>query len=149
MKSGKIYNIGFLIDAFIDKSYNSADVVSNIISTVKKYMDVNNTDMGEDMFIGDLNKEISLIDGLISLIDVKIYKISGGAYSSDICPLPSLSDTSTDECGNSEEQLFTISGASVEQIDLDALDSVLLGDSEAMYELKNKDTDIRVRIKQK
>ena len=48
-----------------------------------------------------------------------------------------------------EEQLFTISGASVEQIDLDALDSVLLGDSEAMYELKNKDTDIRVRIKQK
>ena len=149
MKSGKIYNVGFLIDAFIDKSYNSADVVSNIISTVKKYMDVNNTDMGEDIFIGDLNKEISLIDGLISLIDVKIYKISGGAYSSDICPLPSLSDTSTDECGNSEEQLFTISGASVEQIDLDALDSVLLGDSEAMYELKNKDTDIRVRIKQK
>ena len=107
IKSGKIYNIGFMIDAFIDKSYNSADVIANIISTVKKYMDVNNLDMGEDIFIGDLNKEISLIDGLISLIDVKIYKINGGGYSSDKCPLPSTTDTTMNDCATTDEQLFT------------------------------------------
>lgn len=148
IKSGKIYNIGFMIDAFIDKSYNSADVIANIISTVKKYMDVNNLDMGEDIFIGDLNKEISLIDGLISLIDVKIYKINGGGYSSDKCPLPSTTDTAMNDCATTDEQLFTIAGAEVEEIDLDAIDSVLLGDNDAMYEIK-QDTDIQVRVKQK
>ena len=148
IKSGKIYNIGFMIDAFIDKSYNSADVIANIISTVKKYMDVNNLDMGEDIFIGDLNKEISLIDGLISLIDVKIYKINGGGYSSDKCPLPSTTDTAMNDCSTTDEQLFTIAGAEVEKIDLDAIDSVLLGDNDAMYEIK-QDTDIQVRVKQK
>ena len=148
IKSGKIYNIGFVIDAFIDKSYNSADVIANIISTVKKYMNVNNVDMGEDIFIGDLNKEISLIDGLISLIDIKIYKINGGGYSTDKCPLPSITDTSANGCIQSEEQLFMIAGAEVERIDLDAVDSVLFGDSDAMYEVK-QDTDICVRVKQK
>lgn len=148
IKSGKIYNIGFVIDAFIDKSYNSADVIANIISTVRKYMDVNNVDMGEDIFIGDLNKEISIIDGLISLIDVKIYKINGGGYSTDKCPLPSTTDTAVNDCMPSDEQLFTVAGAEVERIDLDAIDSVLYGDSDAMYEVK-QDTDICIRIKQK
>ena len=148
IKSGKIYNIGFVIDAFIDKSYNSADVIANIISTVRKYMDVNNIDMGEDIFIGDLNKEISIIDGLISLIDVKIYKINGGGYSTDKCPLPSITDTATNDCMQSDEQLFTVAGAEVERIDLDAIDSVLYGDSDAMYEVK-QDTDICIRVKQK
>ena len=148
IKSGKIYNIGFVIDVFIDKSYNSADVIANIISTVRKYMDVNNVDMGEDIFIGDLNKEISIIDGLISLIDVKIYKINGGGYSTDKCPLPSTTDTAVNDCMQTDEQLFTVAGAEVERIDLDAIDSVLYGDSDAMYEVK-KDTDICIRVKQK
>ena len=148
IKSGKIYNIGFVIDAFIDKSYNSADVIANIISTVRKYMDVNNVDMGEDIFIGDLNKEISIIDGLISLIDVKIYKINGGSYSTDKCPLPSTTDTAVNDCMQTDEQLFTVAGAEVERIDLDAIDSVLYGDSDAMYEVK-QDTDICIRVKQK
>lgn len=150
IKSGKVYNVGFMIDAFIDKSYNSADVVANIISTVKNYMDVNKNDMGEDIFIGDLNKEVSLLDGVISLIDLKIYKIHGGSYSTDICPLPSMSDVSNAICGNADDGVaFNIEGSEVERIDLDAIDSVLLGDCNAMYEVRNPNVDICVRIKQK
>lgn len=149
IKSGKIYNVGFLIDAFIDKSYNSADVVSSIISTTKEYMDINKHEIGEDIFLGDLNKEIGTVDGVISLISVKAYKINGGDYSTDICPLPSISDTTSSECYSEIEQPFTIDGANVERIDLDNIDSVLLGDANAMYEVRNSNTTIQVRIKQK
>lgn len=150
IKSGKIYNLGFQIDAFVDKSYNSADVVSKIISTVKDYMNIEKQDMGEDIFLGDLNKEISILDGVISLIDLKVYKITGNGYSSDKCPLPSIEDTSTGSCDTVEETPFTVaSGAKAERIDLDSIDSVLLGDSNAMYEIKNPGYDIRVRIKQR
>ena len=149
IKSGKVYNLGFSIEAFIEKSYNAADVISNITSTVKSYMDINKLDMGEDIFIGDLNKEITETDGVISLIALKVYKINGGAYSTDICPLPSINDTTSSECGSSDDTSFVIEGASVERIDLDNLDSVLLGDSNAMYEIKNPAYDIRCKIKQK
>lgn len=149
LKSGKIYNIGFLADAFIDKSYNAADVISSIINVIKSYMDVNKHNMGEDIFVGDLYKEISVLDGVIGLIDLKIYKIWGGGYSSDECPLPSMEDTHYSECNSEPETGFIIDGANVKRIDIDATDSLLLGDCNAMYEIKNPSVDIRVRVKQK
>ena len=150
IKSGKVYNLGFLIDVFVDKSYNSADVVASVIKTVKDYMDVDTKDMGEDIFVGDLNKEISMLDGVISLIDMKIYKINGGSYSTDICPLPTMEDTASSVCGEKEDNgAFYINGAKSERIDLDSIDSVLLGDSNAMYEVRNPNIDIQVRIKSK
>lgn len=150
IRSGKVYNVGFLIDLFVDKSYNSADVIANVIRTVKDYMDVDTKDMGEDIFIGDLNKEISMLDGVISLIDMKVYKINGGSYSTDICPLPSMEDTANAICSGADDNgTFRINDANAERIDLDAIDSVLLGDCNAMYEVRNPNLDIQVRIKQK
>lgn len=150
IRSGKVYNVGFLIDLFVDKSYNSADVIANVIKTVKDYMDVDTKDMGEDIFIGDLNKEISMLDGVISLIDMKVYKINGGSYSTDICPLPSMEDTANAICSGADDNgTFRINDANAERIDLDAIDSVLLGDCNAMYEVRNPNLDIQVRIKQK
>ena len=149
IRSGKIYNIGFLIDAFIDKSYNAADVISSIINVVKSYLDVNKHNMGEDIFIGDVYKEISVLDGVIGLIDLRAYKIMNGNYSSDECPLPSTEDTHYGDCITEDEPGFMVKGADVKRIDLDAVDSVLLGDCNAMYEIKNPALDIRVRVKQK
>ena len=150
LKSGKIYNLGFLIDAFIDKAYNAADVVSSIIRTVKDYMDVNKHNMGEDIFIGDLYKEISQLDGVIGLIDLNIYKLTDGPYSSDNCPLPSTDETRYGECNTVLDTQFLVEdGATAKRIDIDEIDSVLLCECNSMYEIKNPNVDIRVRIKQR
>lgn len=150
IRSGKIYNIGFLIDAFIDKSYNAADVIASVIANVRDYFNVNNHNMGEDIFVGDLYKSISVLDGVVGLIDLRIYKIYGGSYSSDECPLPSINDTKASACDSESEVAFIVEDASdVQRIDIDAVDSVLLADSNAMYEIKNPNLDIRVRVKQK
>ena len=148
IKSGKIYNIGFMIDAFVDKSYNSADVIASIIRTTRDYMDVNKHQMGVDVFIGDLYKEISVLDGVIGLIDLKVYKIWNGGYSNDKCPLPSIADNTSSECSSDETVVFKVSGnADCERIDIDAVESVLISDCNSMYEIKNPDIDIQVRIK--
>jgi hypothetical protein len=149
IKSGKVYNVGFLVDVFIDKAYNSSDVISSIISTIRDYMDVNKHDMGEDIFVGSLNKDISMLDGVISLIDVSVYKISGGGYSTDKCPLPSIEDTSESSCDKQDTYQFLVEGAVAEKINLDATDSVLIGDNDSMYEVRNPIYDIRVRAKQR
>ena len=146
IKSGRIYNIGLGIDVFIDKNYNPANVITNIINAVKEYFDVNKHEMGDDIFIGDLEKEITLLDGVVSLIDLRVYKIWNGNYSPDKCPLPTLVEGSA--CDISMAQPFnTPDGSESEQIDFMAVDKVLYGDYNSMYEVKNPTSDIQCRAK--
>lgn len=146
IKSGRIYNIGLGIDVFIDKNYNPANVITNIINAVKEYFNVNNHEMGDDIFLGDLEKEITLLDGVVSLIDLRVYKIWNGRYSPDKCPLPPLVPEGV--CEPSPAQPFnTPDGSLSEQIDLMAVDKVLYGDYNSMYEIKNPTFDIQVKCK--
>ena len=146
VKSGRIYNIGVEVDLFVDKNYNTPDVIGNVINAVKDYFDVKNHDMGDDIFVGDLEKQIALTDGVISLISLKVFKIWNGGYSPDKCPLPIIVEGSV--CDSLQETTFTIEGgAEVNQIDLDQIDRVLYGDYNSMYEIKFPKSDIQVRCK--
>ena len=148
VRSGKIYNLGFSLDVFVDKSYNTATVISNIINKIKDYMDVEKHDMGENIFIGDLEKEITLIDGVLSLISLRVYNIYDGSYSTDRAPFKELQATS--DCCNLVLPTFNVSdGATAKAIDLDALDRVLQSDYNSMFEILNPKNDIQVRVKLK
>lgn len=151
VKSGRIYNIGFSVDVFIDKSYNSANVVSNIINKIKNYMDVEKHDMGEDIFIGDLEKEITLIDGVLSLISLRVYNIysqNSGNYSTDKAPYPMLNEQT--DCKATNLPVFNVSdGSQSYPIDLDAIDRVLYSDYNSMFEILNPTNDIQIRVKLK
>lgn len=143
-KSGRIYNIGFLIELFIDKTYDVPTVISNAIGVVQRYMDVNKHDMGENIFVGDLEKEIMLTDGVISIISFEVYSIYDGNYSSDRCPLPEMSVM--DGCSASTNQ-FKYDGASnCFRINLDKCDHVLYADYNSQYEILN-DNDIQIKAK--
>lgn len=151
VKSGRIYNLGFSLDVFIDKSYNSANVVSNIINKIKDYMDVEKHDMGEDIFIGDLEKEITLIDGVLSLISLRVYNIysqNSGNHSTDKAPYPMLNEQV--DCKATNLPFFNVSdGSQSYPIDLDAIDRVLYSDYNSMFEILNPTNDIQIRVKLK
>lgn len=149
IKSGKIYHLGFLADVFIDKNYNTSDVIKAIITKIQEYFEVNDHDMGEDIFVGDLEKELNLIDGVISLIDLKIYNLYNGpdGYSPDRCPLPEKREG--EHCNAISSYAFKKpDGTDCFEIDLNAIDSVLYGDYNAMYEIYDIN-DIQVRAKLK
>lgn len=147
IKSGKIYNIGVMGEMFIDKNYNQANVVTSVINKIKEYFSVSNHEMGDDIFVGDLEKEIMLLDGVIGIIRIKIYKIYNGGYSSDVCPLPETSEESV--CGSEPSEGFSLKdeGSISREIDLDATDYVLYGDYNSMYEIKSPSSDIQIKIK--
>jgi len=147
IRSGKIYNIGFFVDVFISKNYDSATVLSTIVATIRNYMDINRRDMGDDIFIGDLEKEITMIDGVISLISIKVFNIYDGSYSSDRCPFPEK--VYNDGCMPYVDSDFkTPEGAKSYEIDLDAIDRVLYGEYNSMFEILNpNDISIRVKVK--
>lgn len=145
LRSGKIYNLGFNIDVYIDKNYTPSKVIENAINTVYNYMDVNGKDMGEDIFVGDLERSLNQLDGVLGLISLKVYAIYGGNYSQDICPLPKYIDYGS-SC-NGEVDEFDVEGAHSFRIDIDLCDGILTSDYDSMFEILNKDKDITVRYK--
>ena len=54
MKSGKIYNLGFEVELFIDKNYTTDYVLKTVIETIKNYFEIDNHMMGDSVFVGDL-----------------------------------------------------------------------------------------------
>lgn len=142
IKSGKIINIQFEIDIFVDKAYDKSEVVKRVIETVTDYMDIRRHQMGEDIFLGDLQKEIGKLDGVNNVIELRAYNPVGEAYSDDAIT-QQLIDTS-DCCYDYAEAGENYN----RQIDLKASDMVLFSEANSMFEILNEN-DIIVRVKQR
>jgi hypothetical protein len=132
MKVGRIINLSFEVDVFVDKNYNTNDVIRNIINTVKDYMDVNKHQLGEDIYIGDLEKEISKVDGVLNLTDLRVYNEYGSGYSSTKATQQTVEGTVNDK--NAE-------------LDMDASEYILNSDADEMFEIKYPNADIRCRCR--
>lgn len=137
IKSGKVYNIGISLELFIEKTYDTPTVLTNVIEVIKDYLSIDNHDMGENIFIGDLEKEITSTDGVVSIIDLSIYNLYNGGYSTDKCPLPETSSGAF-KVNNNVDSF---------NIDLKSIDNVLYSDFNSMYEILNPNTDIRIKTK--
>ena len=131
MKSGRIINLSVEVDLFIDKTYVSDDVMRNVFTVIKDYMDINKHELGEDIFVGDLQKEISKVDGVKNVIEMRIFNEYGGLYSPTITAQPTAIVQEETE--------------GRKQIDLKASQYVLNSETDEMFEIKYPDKDIIIQ----
>ena len=113
-----------------------SDVVSLIINKVQDYFDINKRNMGDDLYIGDLKKEISKIDGVTNLIDLRVYNETCDGYSSTQTNQELYTDS---DCNREQEEI--VPGR--HRIDLAASDGIIYSDGDTMLEVKYE-KDIRV-----
>lgn len=142
MKAGRIINLSFEVDCYVSKGYNSANVVTNIINKVKDYMSTDRHQMGDDIFLGDLEKEISLLDGVVNIIDLRVYNEFGANYSNIMTTQQVKTEFDCNGSRNTDVSAFR------NEIDLDACDHILYTENDTMLEIKYPEQNIRVRIKQ-
>lgn len=138
IKSGKIINIGFTITIYVDKSYDKAEVVQRVMNTIYDYMDVRRHQMGEDIYLGDLQKEITKLDGVVQFVSMECENKVGNGYSDDVTTQELVTS-------DNEEDDGTYSSGNV--IDLTASDYILFSEANAMHEIKYKDKDITIITK--
>lgn len=141
IKPGRIINLSVEVDVHVDKNYNMSDVVALIISKVQDYFDINKRNMGDDLYVGDLKKEISKIDGVANLIEVRVYNETCAGYSSTQTnqELYTASD-----CNRPEEE----KAPGRYRLDLEASDWIIYSDGDTMLEIKYPEKDIRVYPKE-
>jgi hypothetical protein len=51
VKDGKIVNLAFNVDLFIDKTVNQSEVINNVINSIKNYFDVKKWEMGDNIYM--------------------------------------------------------------------------------------------------
>lgn len=140
--SGKIINIAVRATIYIDETFNTSDVVRSVIDLIYDYFDINKRSMGEDIFVGDLQKEISLLRGVVNLVKIRFYNKIDKEHSSDVITQQLVDKTSCCYDGDfdtSEEN----------EIDLVASDFMLFSEANSMFEIKNKNSDISVVVKKR
>ena len=82
INDGKIYNLAFEIDVYVENTANS-QISNNIISIVKDYLNININEMNQDIFLGRLEKQILGVNGVINIIGIKVFNKVGDQYSSN------------------------------------------------------------------
>ena len=126
--NGRIVNLSFEIDVFIEKQFPQSQIMSEVISKVTDYMDVNKFDMGDNIFLAELMETINNVKGVLNVIDMRIFnKVGDGGYSLNEIAQPYL---------NSETREVDLLGQ-----------FTLFGESTTMFEVKYPNKDILVRVK--
>ncbi len=125
--NGKIINLGIDVDLYVDKKVPQSQIAAQVINAVQAFLDINNYQMGENIYLSNLVEQINNVGGVLNVIDLRVYNKVGGGYSLNEISQPYLDPTTR-------------------QVDI-SLDYTLYGEPVSMFEIKNPNTDIRVRIK--
>ena len=125
--NGRIINLAFEIDLFIDKKVPQSQIMSQVISDVQSYMDISKFQMGDSIYMANLIETINNVGGVLNVIDLRVYNKVGGDYSLNEISQPYI-DTAT------------------KQIDI-SIGYTLYGEPTSMYEIRFPSTDIKVRVK--
>ena len=144
--SGKVINLAFDINVYIDKSYDKSEVVKRIIELVQDYMDIRRHIMGEDIFLGDLEKEISKLDGVINLIALRCYNKVGSEDGYSDKEINQTTIDSNSECSIMRNDQLG-SGYQDNEIDLVESDKILYSSIDSMFEIRFPNRDIQVFCK--
>lgn len=121
----KVIDLEFEFFVVLDSPGSQSQVITEIINTTSNFMNPANRDLGQNVNISDLNKQIQDIAGVNTLSEVKIYNKVGGQYSSS-------------ETSQSYENTTT------KQIRL--INNTIFAEPDQIYQIRFPNKDIKVSV---
>ena len=118
IKDAFYINIGVNFDIRITRGYNSNDVVTSCITTLKDYFNINNWTINQPINLSDINSILIQIKGVQAVIKLEIVNKQGGNYS---------------------PYAYDISGATRQ-------DNIYPSIDPSVFEVRYPDTDIQGRV---
>lgn len=125
---GQIINLGFQFDLFIDDNIPSNQIVLSAQQVVANFFNINNNKMGDDIFIGLILKELNNVNGVINVINYKVYNKVGGQYSINQINQPYVNDDTKE---------------------IELIDNCIYTNITSMFEIKYPNIDIVFNLKKR
>ena len=103
--SAKVIDLSFEIDLILDNGATQGEVVTNVITDVGEYFKTNKIEMGEDLSLGNLRKQIMNQTGVLNIVDLRVYNKVGDPYSQSISNQP-YGDATTKQIAPIDDTIF-------------------------------------------
>ncbi len=126
ISDGRIINIKIIYYILASPSFNRNELASSIIDTISLHMSTANRNMGDDLYMSQLNTKIGEIPGVTSIVNYEVFNPINGVYS-----INGIGQALIDEESR--------------QIDLLNQDAVFVNDEE-MLEIKYPNSDIQIKF---
>jgi hypothetical protein len=126
VESAQVIDLAFQVSVVLDSTQNQGNVVSSIVDIISTYMSPANIEMGENIYLSEIKRQIQTLNGVISLTDLIVFNKVGGQYSSNQTSM-SYSDSAT-------KQIATV-------------DDTIFAEPSQIYQVRFPNVDITVQIK--
>tara|TARA_B100001564_G_scaffold9979_2_gene8312 strand:+ start:597 stop:2438 length:1842 start_codon:yes stop_codon:yes gene_type:complete len=124
--SGKVVDLSILVDLIIENSATQGEVVTNVINVVSDYFGVDKLEMGNDLSLGALRGDIMRTNGVLNLVDLKVFNKVGGEYSQSVTTQPYINVT---------------------EREIGLIDDTVFAQPDEILQIRFPEKDIAVRIK--
>jgi hypothetical protein len=126
VETAKVIDLSLGIDIVLDNTQNQGNVISSVVNLVTNYFSPDNMQLGKNVNISELRRQIQSENGVISLSDISVFNNVGGQYSS--------SQTSQ-----------RYSNPATKQIEL--IDDTIFAEPTQIYQIRFPSRDINIRVK--
>lgn len=126
IQSGEVVDMGVEYDLLVDKNLNQTDILKEVVTTTTNFFNIQNRKMGDPLFVGELQKTISDISGVVNVVDIRVFGKMGGEYSSSEVIQTYVDDT-TKEISQSDSTIFM--------------------KSNQIFQIRFPNKDIKIRVK--
>jgi len=125
IKDGKIINLGFEIDVYV-QNISDNQIANSIITVVTNYFDINKYEMDTNIFLAQLQSEINAVNGVINVINIKVFNKVGGTYSNNVI---------------SQQILNSSTG------EINIINNTIYATEDSMFEIKEPSKDIKILLR--
>lgn len=126
IESGQVIDMGLEIDLVVDKNGNQTEIIKTSIEDIVDYFAIEKRKMGDPLFVGDLKRLVGQVNGVVNVVDVRVFNQTGGEYSSAEVA-QSYVDTSTKEIRQSDMTVYM--------------------KSNQIFQIRFPNKDIKIRVK--
>jgi hypothetical protein len=126
VESAQVVDLSMDISVVLDSSQNQGVVISQMIDIVTKYFSPSVREMGENVYISEIRRQVQTLNGVISVAAIDVINEVGGQYSSSQTSQRYLDSTTR-------------------QIEL--IDDTIFAEPTQIYQVRYPGRDVRVRVK--
>lgn len=126
IQSGEVIDLGLEIDLVINKNENSVDILKSVVQKVISFFSISRRKMGDPLLVGDLEREIGNVSGVVNVVEIRVYNKIGGNYSSS-------------EVAQAYADIYTK--------EIQQFDNTIYMKSNQIFQIRFPNSDIKIRTK--
>ena len=127
--SGKVVDLGFEVSIVLENSANQGQIITNVITKIGGYFDIDGIEMGQALPMGELRGVIMSQPGIINIVNLKVFNKVGGNYSQS----------------SSSQPIWTSPSAGVRELNM--LDDTIYAQPNEILQIRMPNKDIAIRVK--